>query len=285
MPHVPEPHAQHDPLLVASLAAGDLAGADRDRANAQIATCLDCAELHADLLLIARATAALPPAVAPRDFTLSPAQAAALRPVGWRRLVAAMSRSRPLMSRQLGFGLATIGLAGLLVSALPSMQLGLGGSSAAAPAQQAAPAAAPAAGGGETSTDTSESGGLIGVAGDGTSPAPARLGAVPVPSAAASALAAAPQEDQSSPAGFGTYATPKGASPTPGAVAGPIVQGANPTDVRALNGTASEPQAFGETSAPSDGGRGLLLAGSLVLLWAGIALLIVRQLVRRSVQR
>jgi hypothetical protein len=283
MPPVSEPHAQHDLLLVASLAAGDLAGADRDYASAQIASCADCAELHADLILIARATAALPPAVAPRDFTLSPAQAAALRPVGWRRFVAAMSRSRPLMSRQLGVGLATIGLAGLLVSVLPSMQLG--GKSAAAPALQAAPAAAPAAGsaGGETSTDTSGSGGLVGVAGERVSPAPARLGAMA--SAAASALAPAPQADQSSPAGFGAYATSKDTSATPGTVAGPIVPGVSPADNGARNGTSSEQHTFGETSAPSDGGRGLLLAGSLVLLWAGIALLIVRQLVRRSVQR
>jgi hypothetical protein len=35
----------------------------------------------------------------------------------------------------------------------------------------------------------------------------------------------------------------------------------------------------------SDGGRRLLLAGSLVILWAGIALLVIRTLVRRSVRR
>jgi hypothetical protein len=189
------------------------------------------------------------------------------------------------MSRQLGFGLATIGLAGLLVSALPSMQLG--GNSAAAPAARPAAGAAvdgSASGGGETSTDTSGSGGLVGVAGEASSAPPGRLGAVPAASAAASAPAAPPQADQSSPAGFGAYIGSKDSSATPGTVAGPIVTGANPTDVRALNGTASEPHRFGETSAPSDGGRGLLLAGSLVLLWAGIALLIVRQLVRRSVQ-
>jgi hypothetical protein len=283
MPLVPEPHAQHDQLLVASLAAGELAGADRDYANAQIATCPDCAELHADLILIARATAALPPAVAPRDFTLSPKQAAALRPVGWRRLVAALSRSRPLMSRQLGFGLATIGLAGLLVSALPSMQLG--DNSAAAPAARpaaGAPVDGSSSGGGETSTDADAgSGGLVGVAGEASSAPPARLSAVS--SAAASAPAAAPEPSRSS--ADGVYGTAKGASATPETVAGPIVPGANPTDVRALNGTASEPHMFGETSAPSDSGRGPLLAGSLVLLWAGIALLIVRQLVRRSVQR
>ena len=124
MPPSSELHAQHDPLLVASLAAGDLAGADRDHAAALIDTCVDCAALHTDLVMIARATAALPSAVAPRDFRLTPEQAAALRPRGWRRLIAAIGESRPLMSRQLGIGLATIGLAGLLVSTLPGIQFG-----------------------------------------------------------------------------------------------------------------------------------------------------------------
>jgi hypothetical protein len=123
----------------------------------------------------------------------------------------------------------------------------------------------------------------VGITGDGTSPAPARPGAMASAAASSPTRAAAP--DLSSPAGFGAYATAKDASATPGIVAGPIVQGANPTDERALNGSTSEQHTFGETSAPSDGGRGFLLAGSLVLLWAGIALLVVRQLVRRSVPR
>jgi hypothetical protein len=286
MPHVSEPHAQHDPLLVASLAAGDLAGADRDHATAQIAACADCAELHADLILIARATAALPPAVAPRDFTLTPEQAAALRPGGWRRLVAAISGSRPLMSRQLGIGLATLGLAGLLVSTLPSIQLG--GNSAAAPAAQPAAQAAPAAaaagsasGGGETSTDTSAgSVGPVGVTGDGASPRPALLGQVP--SAAASAQSAGPVPGQSTAGGFGTYGTYKGAAST-----APTTAERNNYDAA---GSTANPEGV---TAPQDSrlaatepgsGRDLLLAGSLVLLWAGIALLIVRQLVRRSSQ-
>jgi hypothetical protein len=288
MPHVSEPHAQHDPLLVASLAAGDLAGAERDRATAQVASCADCGELHADLILIARATAALPPAVAPRDFTLTPEQAAALRPGGWRRLVAAISGSRPLMSRQLGIGLTTIGLAGLLVSTLPSIQLGNAGSgTAAAPAQpgeQAPPAAAAAgsaSGGGETSTDTNTaSGGPVGVTGDGASPVPALLGTLP--SAAPSARVAAPVAGQSSAGGYGTYGGAKAAAST-----APTTAGRNNYDAA---GPTANPEGV---AAPQDSrlaakeptsGRDLILAGSLVLLWAGIALLVIRQLVRRSIQ-
>jgi len=162
----------------------------------------------------------------------------------------------------------------------------LGGSSAAAPAARPAAGAAVdglSSGDGETSTDTtSGSGGLVGVAGEASSAPPPRLSAVS--SAAASAPAAAPEPSRSTADGI--YGTQKGASATPGTVAGPIVQGAgaNPTDDGTLNGTASEQHTFGETSVQSDGGRGLLLAGSLVLLWAGIALLVVRQLVRRSIQ-
>ena len=270
MPPVSEPHVQHDPLLVASLAAGDLAGADRDHAAAQIATCADCANLHADLIAIARATAALPPAVAPRDFTLSPQQAAALRPRGWRRLVAAMSGSRPLMSRQLGIGLATLGLAGLLVSTLPTFQLG---SSAALPAASAA-AAQRAPEGVAAPAGTSD------LAGEGASLAP--IAAQPDQASPRSYDAPGTGSDLN---GVGVYGTTRSPGATQGTVAAPIVVGGNPSDKATVDRRASEQQAFGEDSVQSDSGRGIVLAGSLVLLWAGIALLIVRGLVRRSVRR
>lgn len=270
MPPVSESHVQHDPLLVASLAAGDLAGADRDHAAAQIASCADCASLHADLIAIARATAALPPAVAPRDFTLSPEQAAALRQTGWRRLVAAMSGSRPLMSRQLGIGLATIGLAGLLVSVLPTVQLG---SSAARPA-------ASAAAGQQAPAVVAAPAGTSDLAGEAASGPPVQL--APVPTGTYDRSAAAPG---SSPNDVGVYGTSKGASPTPEDLDGRIAIGANPTSEFAGDGATRESHTFGEGAIQPDGGRGLLLAGSLVLLWAGIALLIIRMLVRRSVRR
>jgi hypothetical protein len=264
MPPVSEPHVQHDPLLVASLAAGDLAGADRDHAAAQIATCADCADLHADLIAIARATAALPPAVAPRDFTLSPEQAAALRPTGWRRLVAAMSGSRPLMSRPLGIGLATIGLAGLLVSILPTVQLGTAGAAPAAPMTETQQTAVGAAAG--SGSD---------IAGEGASPAPV---------IAAQPDKAIPSSSYDSLNGVGVYGT-KGPAASAAVAAAQNGSGANPTDQSVGDATSSDRRALGESSVESDSGRGLLLAGSLVLLWAGIALLIVRQLVRRSVRR
>ena len=65
MPHVTEMHAHHDQILVVSLASGDLATADRDRATALslVESCGDCARLHDDVLAIAQATKALPAAV------------------------------------------------------------------------------------------------------------------------------------------------------------------------------------------------------------------------------
>ena len=143
MPHVNDLHEQHDPILVVSLASGDLATADRDRATAQslVDTCADCARLHDDVLALAVATKALPPAVRTRDFRLTPEQAAQLQPRGWRRFFTAPGA---VFSRQLGVGLTTLGIAGILVSSIGSLPLGMS-SSAGGPAAGSAPSAAPAA--------------------------------------------------------------------------------------------------------------------------------------------
>lgn len=119
-------HDRHDTMLVAALAAGDLAATDRDQAIALTASCADCATLRDDLLAITRATASVPPPIAAsgRDFRLTPADAARLRPGGWRRLVAAFSAPRAAFTRPLGVGLTTLGLVGLLIG---NVQLTPGG--------------------------------------------------------------------------------------------------------------------------------------------------------------
>ena len=119
-------HDRHDTMLVAALAAGDLAATDRDQAIALTATCTDCATLRDDLIAIARATASVPPPIAAhgRDFRLTPADAARLRPAGWRRLVAAFAAPRAAFTRPLGVGLTTLGLVGLLIG---NVQLTPGG--------------------------------------------------------------------------------------------------------------------------------------------------------------
>src|SRR5688572_29205323 len=100
MPHSrevrPTSHDAHDSVLVAALAADDLVGTERDQALDLTRSCSDCALLHDDLRAIARATASAPPPIAdrPRDFRLTPADAARLRPNGWRRFVVAVQDAR-----------------------------------------------------------------------------------------------------------------------------------------------------------------------------------------------
>jgi hypothetical protein len=275
MPHVSELHAQHDPLLVASLAAGDLAGADRDHASAQISACAECATLHADLIAIARATAALPPAVAPRDFRLSPERAAALRPVGWRRLVAAIGGSRPLLSRQLGIGLATIGIAGLLVSTLPGVQLG-GSAAMALPSTRE----------GATSAEqrSGVSGDQVTIAGEGVSPVPAKLGPMSNDGSAATSRAVGDTFGGAVGLASGLPSSPAAAVPAASAGAfAPSVGDAVATPAARTLGQDDVEAATPATSPVVDSGQNLLAIGSIIALAAGIALLVIRGVTRRPI--
>jgi hypothetical protein len=133
-------HAAHDRTLVAALAAGDLVaapapgGGDLEaaalaEATELVATCPDCAELHADLVAIAAAVRELPAPVRTRDFRLSAGQAAALRPSGWRRLVAGLGSPRATVVRPLPITFTTLGLVGLLLASVPAaVPLGILGS-------------------------------------------------------------------------------------------------------------------------------------------------------------
>jgi hypothetical protein len=148
-------HSQHDPLVVAAFADRGATGEEADLARVQIASCHECAALHADLLSLATATRQLPPIERPRDFTLRPADAQRLRPNLIRRLFGSFGTPRDGFSRPLAAGLTTLGLAGLMLGILPGT-LSLGGATSSgggpaeatsAPAVQAAPAASAAAGG------------------------------------------------------------------------------------------------------------------------------------------
>ena len=79
-------------------------------------------------------TAALP--ARPRDYTLSDADAARLRPAGWRRWLAAIGTSRDAVTRPLAVGLTTLGLAGLLVATVPGALPSAGSAGAAAAADR-----------------------------------------------------------------------------------------------------------------------------------------------------
>ena len=120
-------HAAHDLELVARAAAGDLAASEAIAARDLLATCPTCAALAVDLRAIAAATRALPSAVllssqlrAPRDFRLSPADAARLRPRGIRGLrlrLAELGLDVGTRAQGIGGALVSLGLVGLLVSA------------------------------------------------------------------------------------------------------------------------------------------------------------------------
>lgn len=128
MQHPNPSHADHDLLLIARHAAGDLVDSDRGRAQALLDTCASCAEVDRDLEAIARATRTLPNrATAPRDFRLTPEHAAHLRRGGWLRGFLAPFGAARSATRPMAAAFTSLGLVGLLVVAILP---GLGGGAA-----------------------------------------------------------------------------------------------------------------------------------------------------------
>lgn len=71
-------HDHHDPELIASLLDRNTAASERTAAETRVASCPDCAALHADLVALSQAAQALPLPPRPRDFALTAADAARL---------------------------------------------------------------------------------------------------------------------------------------------------------------------------------------------------------------
>jgi anti-sigma factor RsiW len=260
--HAPSPHASHDTILVASLADHSLATPERQAAEALVADCGECAALHADLVALAAATRTMSTPARPRDYTLTHADAARLRPGGWRRWVAAFGTSRDSFSRPLAIGLTTLGLAGLLLANIPSLSFG---SASSAGAGNLSTVGAPIPGG---VTDTSGEG------------APA------APSAAASSQPIPAYRAQSTPAvvvpgssGGESWLQPDRAVASPGSV--DITSGSSkgadggsaPTD---HTGSGAERVVTEEaTGLPTM----ILVSGALLI--AGLALFAIRWTARR----
>jgi hypothetical protein len=137
-------HRFHDLLLIAAFAAGDADPGDARRAGDLAAGCLECASLVDDLRAIAAATASIPVPPRPRDYRLSAADAHRLRPHGFARMRAAFDGRRLQLARPLATGLTMLGLAGIIVSSVPSFSPG--GSSAGQAPYQASSGAAEASG-------------------------------------------------------------------------------------------------------------------------------------------
>src|SRR3954452_1773069 len=120
MPHLPDSHHDHDLTLVAALAAGDAQGRDHTRATELVTSCTECAVLRDDLVALTTELRTLPAPRRTRDFRLTADQAASLRPTGWRRLLGAFGGTGFRFAIPVGTAMATLGIAGLLLSAVPS---------------------------------------------------------------------------------------------------------------------------------------------------------------------
>ncbi len=136
MPQTPRPdavsHATHDRLAVAALAAGDLSGADQIHASTLVETCEACEILVSELHVLAEATRGLPPPVrgVARDFRISPERAVSLARGGhWRRFLRPFGRPGNATIRPLAAMFSTLGVAGLLLAALPLLPLAGGSAS------------------------------------------------------------------------------------------------------------------------------------------------------------
>ncbi|MFP5344009.1 MAG: hypothetical protein ACLGIJ_13985 [Candidatus Limnocylindria bacterium] len=108
-------HRGHDPLLAA--AAAERGGS----LPTTLAACGDCRSLATDLRALALALPASAIPARPRDLRLTVAAAARLRPRGWRRVVALVGSARDGVTRPLAVGLTTLGIVGLLMSAIPTV--------------------------------------------------------------------------------------------------------------------------------------------------------------------
>jgi hypothetical protein len=239
--HSPAAAAAEHAALIVALDAGDLAGRKRDDAATLASTCAGCASLLEDLAVLRAATAALMVTPRTRDFRLTEADAARLRPSTWRSLVRWLAAPRSTV-RPLAGGLAALGIAGLLLTTTP----GFFGGAATSLSTTGAPVVAP---GGAEGAGGAVGGSALPNAASNAAPSAAASaaarpnGAAPIGPAASAASAASPV---AGPPGTtpGLAALP---APSPATVAGPA-----PTPIPDA-GTATGPAAAATASTgPSD---------------------------------
>jgi hypothetical protein len=274
MPHPPDRHDDHDTGLVAALAAGDATGADRDQATELVRTCPACAALREDLVLLAAATRALPAPRRTRDYRLSEAQAARLRPAGWRRLLAPFAAPRFRFAAPLGTAMATLGVAGLVLASLPG---------ALPMAGDRAPGALATLGEGRQSGPAPGYEGPVDLAGGSPQPGASGTKASPQPRNVAGSPAAASNVPSAAPS-----ASVRPSAPRLGAASGPIRSPIPSVAVRPARTGAPGPAGtpaptLGEQAArfsPS-GAWSPLAVGSILLVALGVALALARILARR----
>ena len=301
MPHLPD-HVTHDPELIAAYAAGDATGTALDQAADLVAACTECADLHRDLRAISTALPELPAPVRPRDFRLTPEQAASLRPVGWRGVLAAFAAPRFRLAAPLGAGLAAAGLAGLLLAS-PGALLPGAASGEATTGSAPSLAAAPAAPGDQPSAAAGAAAvGAQPAEGASTDPERLYLGvdAAKASAAASAGLAPLPQPgafapDASAPAASALpdTITALGTAPVAGVVgsgnqAAPSAAASTSADQRAQD-AAREPAQAGPTAAAPEAavsaanGTPAIPVVASILLVVGLTLIVLRVAARRLV--
>ena len=288
--HIPASAAVEHAALIAALDAGDLAGIERERAATLAGACPGCASLLADLAILRAATATLPAAPRTRDYRLTDADAARLRPSAWGRLVGWLGAPRSTV-RPLAGGLAALGIAGLLLTTTP----GFFGQAATTLSTTGAPVTAPGQAegvGGGAQGNAQLSAAPSTPAGPGADKAlePAVTSAPGAPGAT-SGPGALPVP---SPAAAGVPAP--SAIPTAGVVTGPAAAATpgssgfsgNAGAMDSASKGASPPASQGERNAALTAGSGpatpdrtLPLVLSLALLAAGIALFVANRTLRR----
>jgi hypothetical protein len=259
VPYLPHTTPDHDETLIARLAADDVPETDRDgrRARQLVAECPACAELLADLRAIVAATADLPAPPRTRDFRLTEADAARLRPAGWRGLLARLGSPGFAFTRPLAAGLTTLGIAGLLLATLPGA--GLGGAATSLAPERVLSTVGKSVGS-EYQGGSQDSSGAGPTAGPSAAPAPAVVG-----------------PEASSPDRAAPSAPPTGVPST----TGPAVAANGSPEAAATPGQAAGPSPLDEQEGGGTGWPSPLAVASIALLVAGVALGALRLIARR----
>jgi hypothetical protein len=104
-------HARHDRFAIADAVGGAV--------PALVASCPSCGWLLADLQAIRSAIRDARVPSRTRDFLLSNADAARLRPARWRRLLGAIGTQRDAITGPIALACTGLGVAGLVLTTMP----------------------------------------------------------------------------------------------------------------------------------------------------------------------
>jgi hypothetical protein len=262
---VPPDHVSHDLLLVAAHVAGDATPQEADRAAALLAGCPECREVAADLASIARASRTLPAPPRARDFRLSPEQAARIRNRSILDRVAAALLAPRGVGRALAPTLMTLGLAALMISALPGS---LGQAASMGPRDAGDRVVT-----GPSAPAAFDSAGETGAPVPAGAPEVAKSSSVPTAAPTAGAIAAPVTGDSALPRASGRSASPAaGAQELAGGGRNAATSSASPVPAAPTDQTLFQLSVQGPPP---------LLILAIVLFGAGTLLLVARRLMPR----